>query len=76
MLTIIQLAIGLYIEGVMLDPNVTTHALDDLRLHRDAELAQTVVFGSLNAVMAAVAYTQLRREKEGATAAELAAVFA
>src|SRR5262249_37192024 len=38
--------------------------------------AHQVVFGSLNAVMASVAYYFLRAEKEGTSVAELAAIFA
>lgn len=39
------------------------------------KLAHQIVFGSLNAVMASVAYYLLRAEKEGTSAAELAAIF-
>lgn len=49
--------------------------LDAMKRHAYAQLVLNVVTGSLYAVMAAVSYYYLRREKEGTSAAELAQVF-
>lgn len=51
-------------------------ALPDIALYVYLKLACDVLIGSLSAVMAGVAYYLLRSEKEGTSAAELAAVFA
>jgi hypothetical protein len=50
-------------------------AAHDAQLYVYLEIAGELLFGALGAVMTAVAYYYLRAEREGTSAAELAAVF-
>jgi hypothetical protein len=57
------------------DPTHARDTLARLPLYMYVNLAREVLLGSLSAVMTAVTYYLLRSEKEGISAAELAAVF-
>jgi len=57
------------------DPGYVEETLKNLPKYMYMLLAQHMIVGSLTAVMASVAYYFLRSEKEGTSAAELAAVF-
>jgi hypothetical protein len=56
-------------------PTTLEAAFDSMRHQLYFNLGHQIIFGSLNAVMASVAYVLLRFEKEGTSAAELAAIF-
>ncbi|MDQ3363928.1 MAG: hypothetical protein M3680_00650 [Myxococcota bacterium] len=65
------------IETIMVDPTTITpeNVYGVIRKYMYVDLARAVIVGSIGAVMAAVAYFQLRNEKEGTSASELARVF-
>jgi hypothetical protein len=63
----------LLVHGDMDQPELMD--LGTLQRYVYAQLALNVITGSLGAVMSAVSYYYLRLEKEGTTAAELAAIF-
>ncbi len=65
------------IESVMVDPTTITpeNVYGVIRRYMYVDLVRAVLVGSIGAVMAAVAYFQLRNEKEGTSASELARVF-
>jgi hypothetical protein len=54
---------------------MTLSSVEDVPLYVYCFLAEQMILGSIGAVMAGVAYYFLRAEKEGTSAAELAAVF-
>ena len=73
---VLELVVSLVLGGVVTSPGATTEAAFVTMRHQlYLTVGQQVVFGSLNAVMASVAYVFLRFEKEGTSAAELAAIF-
>jgi len=65
------------IETTMLDPATITpeNVYGIIRKYMYVDLVRAIIVGSIGSVMAAVAYFQLRNEKEGTSADELAAVF-
>lgn len=65
------------VESTMLDPSSFTpeNIYGVIRRYMYVDLARAIIVGSIGSVMTAVAYFQLRNEKEGTSADELAAVF-
>lgn len=58
-----------------MEPNALEEQFDALARFLHLSFAQQVIVGSINAVIASVAYYYLRSEKEGTSASELAAIF-
>lgn len=67
------------VEAVMLpdagNPAIFDETLKRIPTYMYVDLARSIIVGSLGSVMAAVTYFQLRNEKEGTSANELARVF-
>lgn len=78
-LVLMLLGVGadLVLRAMVLDTGPQPVDVAFASLHRQVyvDYANQVVFGSLGAVMASVSYYLLRAEKEGTSAAELAAIF-
>lgn len=76
LLIVFEIVVSLVLGGLAGSPSTEPAAVFVAMRHQlYLNLAQQVVFGSLNAVMASVAYVFLRAEKEGTSTAELAAIF-
>jgi hypothetical protein len=57
------------------DPDNLDQTLARIPTYMYVDLVRVIIVGSIGSVMAAVAYFQLRNEKEGTSASELARVF-
>ncbi|HEX2690241.1 MAG TPA: hypothetical protein VHN14_26680 [Kofleriaceae bacterium] len=79
LLTLLSFGLGKLCEVIALphlgSPGFIDEILRNVPTYMYLTLAEQMFVGSLTAVMASVAYYFLRAEKEGTTAAELAAVF-
>ena len=75
LLVLVVLSIGLSVTARVVAGRPSGAAFDPLSLQLIINLVASMIVGSLGAVMASVAYYFLRAEKEGTSAAELAAIF-
>jgi hypothetical protein len=76
LLGLISFAIGFALRGFSLtQPHTVEAAFESLQRQLYYSIGQQIIMGSLGAVVASVAYCFLRAEKEGTSAAELAAIF-
>jgi hypothetical protein len=69
------LMILLFVLTAVLESGIRLLTWPDISLYMYANLARSVLVGSLASVIASVTYYFLRAEKEGTTASELAVVF-
>jgi len=76
LLGLISIAVSFVFGGIVISkPTTLEQAFANMRHQLYFNMIHQVLFGSLSAVMASVAYCFLRAEKEGTSAAELAAIF-